>query len=469
MCKKIIAAILAAVMLVSLAACGSQGTSNNGGSNPDGPGIPDNPIVPVVYGLEKPEYPEMVQKPKEEDFKKSDGSIDWDGYRAANDEWYYNQLQREKYLGTYESKLEHYLRLAMTTFMKDDGKNNLACSPTNIFMALAMVAECAGGETRQEILDMLGAKDIEELRETAQALWTTNYNDDGQLTTLLGSSLWMNEKIGFNQDTVAKLAAHYYASSFHGDMEDQAFFEEFKKWLDEQTGGLLKDKISQLEPFDRYDVMVIATSIYFKGSWTDEFYPELNTTDKFHAKDSDIDVEFMHSSDNGLYYPGNGFGAINLPFNGNASMWIILPDEGVSPTELFADGRAQDFILGSEKSSEMRKIVLSLPKFDVSSSMQLKDALSEMGMKLAFTDAADFTPLTTDVGVYVSSVTHDARVKIDEEGCEAAAYTVITMATTSMPMEEEELEFNVNRPFIFVIAGADGLPMFIGTVNTPVE
>ena len=84
-------------------------------------------------------------------------------------------------------------------------------------------------------------------------------------------------------------------------------------------------------------------------------------------------------------------------------------------------------------------------------------------------DAAvsDFSPLTKDTAsVFVSQVKHAARVKIDEEGCEAAAYTVIAMCGSAMP-PKDEVEFVLDRPFLFAITGRDGLPLFIGIVNQP--
>ena len=53
---------------------------------------------------------------------------------------------------------------------------------------------------------------------------------------------------------------------------------------------------------------------------------------------------------------------------------------------------------------------------------------------------------------------------IDEEGCEAAAFTVISIDTRAM-MPEDIIEIKIDRPFVFAITGADGLPMFIGVVN----
>ena len=106
-----------------------------------------------------------------------------------------------------------------------------------------------------------------------------------------------------------------------------------------------------------------------------------------------------------------------------------------------------------------------MPKFDVSSSIALNNTLQELGVQAAFdAQAADFTPLT-DVPAFLSSVRQAARVKVDEEGVEAAAFTEMAVCTASLPMGEVEMK--LDRPFLFAIYDAGGLPLFVGTVLQP--
>ena len=82
-------------------------------------------------------------------------------------------------------------------------------------------------------------------------------------------------------------------------------------------------------------------------------------------------------------------------------------------------------------------------------------------------DKSDFTPLTEqEDGIFVSQASHAARVMVDEEGCIAAAYTVMAAAGAAMP-PEEEMDFVLDRPFIFVITSDSGMPLFAGIVNQP--
>ena len=53
---------------------------------------------------------------------------------------------------------------------------------------------------------------------------------------------------------------------------------------------------------------------------------------------------------------------------------------------------------------------------------------------------------------------------MDEEGCEAAAFTAMMYCGTAMP-PDERVEFKLDRPVLFALMGIDGLPLFYGVVN----
>ena len=159
-------------------------------------------------------------------------------------------------------------------------------------------------------------------------------------------------------------------------------------------------------------------------------------------------------------------------------MWFLLPEEGVTPEALLQDAELMAFLLLRNKGAWAQQntplVHLTIPKLDVSSDLELSEELQALGLTEVF-DAkrSDFTPLTRDVEeLYVSSVQHAARLKLDEEGCEAAAYTVIMVATEAAEIEEpepEEIYFVLDRPFLFVLTNADGLSLFVGLVNHPAE
>ena len=64
-------------------------------------------------------------------------------------------------------------------------------------------------------------------------------------------------------------------------------------------------------------------------------------------------------------------------------------------------------------------------------------------------------------GCYVSKAIHEAGIKVDNKGVEAAAYTIIEVARSSMPGAVMTLD----HPFAYSITDSSGLPLFVGVVN----
>ena len=289
------------------------------------------------------------------------------------------------------------------------------------------------------------------------------------MTSVLASSVWLDDGVGYVQKTLDTLAQDYYASSFSGEMGSDSYNKALQNWLNEQTGGLLQERASGLE-FTPETVMALATTIYYRAKWSQEFSKNQTSEDTFHADSGDITCEFMHSSGRGTYYWGEKFGAVNLPLRESGAMKLLLPDEGVTPEALLQDEEAMNFLLGGGEweNSKFLIVNLSVPKFDVSSDLNLNKSLQALGVTDVFDcDAADFSPVIENAdGVFLSRAEHAARVAIDEEGVTAAAYTVMMEAGAAMP-PDEKIDFTLDRPFVFAITSQDGLPLFIGVVNTP--
>ena len=113
-------------------------------------------------------------------------------------------------------------------------------------MALSMLAELTDGESRAQILTLLGSDSLEALRGQANALWNDHYSSDGATNSILASSLWLDEGVPFNQKTLDTLAETYYASSFQGNLGTEEMNQALQDWLNSQTGGLLQEQIGQL-------------------------------------------------------------------------------------------------------------------------------------------------------------------------------------------------------------------------------
>ena len=413
--------------------------------------------------LFKAEYPEMVQYPVNEDH-----TYTYEDYEA----WMNCKRERQPESKEYQNGIREFYEITMQEFLKDTQEQNKVYSPLNVYMALAMLAETTDGESRQQILDLLHIDSIDTLRNNAGILWNANYCDDGTVNSLLASSVWLSDKIAYNKDTLKSLADNYYASSFSGAMGSVEYNKMLQNWINEQTGGLLEEQAGNVQ-MDPLTVFGLATTVYFRAKWQNEFYAPNNTEMVFHAKSGDVATEFMHQSGTGIYYWGENFGAIARGLKNSGNMLLILPDEDVAVEDLLSDKEVQNFIFDHYAYENQKFLIVnqSVPKFDVVSDFSLIEGLKNLGVQDVFNaEEADFTPLlgenTLEDIVALNEAKHAARVMIDEEGCTAAAFTVMLAAGAARP-PEEKVDFVLDRPFLFVINGQDGQPLFVGIVNQP--
>ena len=478
--KRMISLLLTLCVLLSLCACGAAGVD----PAPVESGAAETPGTPAREAggedgsvLARGVYPSMAQRPRQEDYLKENGWEVDGAYFEAEQAWRKDLFALRDQPKGYADGLDPWFRSGIRQFLADAGGENRVVSPLNLTMALAMLSEVTDGETRRQLLDLLGAEDLEALRETAGSLWLQSYQDDGQTASLLASSLWLRQGTSYEQQALDNLAAYYYASAFRGEMGSAAYDALLQSWLNEQTGGLLKEQAAGLH-MEPETVLALATTIYFKAPWIGEFSPYLTEDGSFFGPDGEEQVPFLHGSREIPWYWGERFSAVALDMQNGGEMWFLLPEEGLSPEELLLDEELMDFLLLRDKNEwEKQKsplVRLTIPKFDVSSDLELSAGLRALGLTDAFDPkCSDFTPLTRELEeLYVSRVQHAARVKIDEEGCEAAAYTVIEVAAEEACIDEPEpevIEFILDRPFLFVITNAGGLPLFVGVVNRPVE
>ncbi len=444
-----IAAVLALVILIgALKPWVGSSLTPTGTTGPQ-PGTTPG-INPYLSLLSAPVYPEMVPYSDE----------NWTEWRES----IRNQYDQPE---GYADDLNAFFLRSIPEFLSAAEGENAICSPVNIYMALAMLAECTEGNSRQQILELLGADSITALRQQAGHVWNAHYRDDGIAKLLLGNSLWLDEAWNFRQDTVDILADSYYASVFRGDLGTDAINKDLQAWINEQTGGLLEEQAGNIE-LDPQTVLALASTIHYQVNWDGKFSKKNNTEGTFYSSKGDSAATFMNQSYAGSYYVGDGFTAVAKALEDGSNMWLILPDMGTTAEQLLSDGRALSLAMWLDTNITVSHpiINLSLPKFDVVSDADLVKSMHNLGVTDIFkVGVANLDGIHQDSprNVYISSISHAARVAIDEDGVVAAAFTMIAEAGTGLP--EDVVDFVVDRPFVFVITSPDGLPLFTGVVN----
>ncbi len=408
-----------------------------------------------------PTYPETVKAPgtdaSEEDY---DAWSDYNMDRLAASEG--NTAAMKAF---YQKTLAEVLGNSKAAGNSD---TNALYSPLNVYLALAMLTETTDGNSRQQLLDLLGEKSITSLRKRVGTLFTANYQDDGSCTSLLANSLWMNEDVSYKQETIDTLAKDHYAYAFAGQPGTTEMDEALRAWVNENTKDLLKEQAEELS-LDASTVLALVSTIYYKAAWEETFNSDLTKQQTFHVPSGDQKVDMMHTVATFPYYSGKNFTAIAMPMNNSGSMWVFLPKGDATPAELASDEEVLDLLTDSDSmnNASYPEVTLSFPKMDVVSDTDLMEDLRKLGVTDIFNAAkADFSPLMEDASnLAVTDIKHAARVKANEDGVEAAAFTAILINKTSLP--PEQVEFTVDRPFFFALTGYTGDLLFTGVVNNP--
>ena len=394
-----------------------------------------------------------------EEFLESDESFTW---------WTELRDRINKAYGLSYDMEDYNLELMSNVLVSD--KENTVCSPLNTYIAFSMLAEITEGNSRKQILDMLGCNDIQELRKTNKLLWESNYADTPVFKSVLANSLWMNEDIEYNKDTIKTLTDNYYASAFSGRPGSKEYSEALRMWTNYNTGDLLKDYTEGME-IKEDTVMELVSTIYFKAAWSNFFSKSLTQKETFHGVNGDTTVDMMHSSELTTYYSTDLFEAFALDMSDSGSMYFYLPKEGVDVNELASDEEVLKVLHHEYASNNPDKatdafVNMSVPKFNVSAQTELIDTLTKIGVTDVFDDSvADFSPLTKeDRDLFLSKVDHTAVVEIDEDGVTGAAFTEIAI-TEGAYIVDLNVDIVLDRPFMFIVKAEDGSVLFSGIVR----
>ncbi|MCR4722990.1 MAG: hypothetical protein K5629_04375 [Eubacteriales bacterium] len=373
---------------------------------------------------------------------------------------------------SYRAEMGSFYSSTMKAFLSGEKKQNRVYSPVNVYIALAMLAEITEGETRKQIADLLNEGGIDGLREKVGNILNSNSSDNPVLTCLINNSVWMNDSVRYNDDTVSNLSRYFRSEAFSVRMGDRAANKKIAAWINKNTGDLLSD-IVEVDT-DPLTALELISAIYYKASWKKAY--ELSDTSKevFHGEKKDVTVDMMHKSEDMRYYWGERFTAVSDSLEMDGDAYFFLPKKGISLNELLDDSEVWSVInervgnvsAGEPFGSRNTKVNLSLPRFRVSSKMDLIPALKDLGVKEVFDHGkADFSPLTPEAGnIGLDRIEHAAMAAMDEGGVLGTAYTEASIRFTSIMIPEKPVDFIVDRPFFFVITSRDGSLLFSGTV-----
>ena len=356
----------------------------------------------------------------------------------------------------------------------EDG--NIFYSPYSISLALAMTYAGARGETEAQMADTLNfGLPQEDLHPAFNSLdmelagrgeGAEGKDDEGFRLNIV-NAIWGQKDYEFLTAFLDTLAENYGAGlrvlDFINEPEPSRII--INDWVSEQTEGRIEDLIRKgmIDPMTR---LVLTNAIYFNAAWASTFDEDATREGTFHLIDGDeVTVPMMSQTNAFGYAEGDGYRLVELPYDGNElSMVILLPDSGDFGT--LESGLEFGKINEAVDDIQYQEVALTMPKFDIESSFDLKETLANMGMPVAFSAEADFSGMNGKQNLYISDVVHKAFVSLDEAGTEAAAATAVIVAETSMPMDPVSVD--VDCPFIFMIRDIEtGAILFVGRIMDP--
>ncbi len=353
---------------------------------------------------------------------------------------------------------------------KEQPGQNIFISPFSVSTVLQMVVNGAAGDTRTEMQRMLKTDELTPttLNATCKDL-NQSLNSQTNVILDLANAIWFKKEFHLKPGFVSVNKQFFQAELDGVDFTKPESAQTINGWADKSTRGKIKDVVSW--PFPPATKVILANAIYFKGKWEHPFEKRDTKPQAFHQVGGmEKQVPTMWQHGHFSYQAGSDFQAVQLPYaGGRLQMCLLLPAINSTPAKLLAglsNETWRDRILPQFRDHQG---TLALPRFKMECDVKLNDPLMALGMKQAFTGAADFSAMA-DEPLFVSEVKQNSFVEVNEEGTEAAAVTTVHMVGSAMPRPVELFEMIVDRPFVFVIEDSETQSiLFMGVVYDPVN
>lgn len=361
------------------------------------------------------------------------------------------------------------------------GDGNRMLSPYSAKMCLALLANGAEGETRQQILDAIGIEDLNVYNTDVKALLARYATYAGIMSLETANSLWINQtkfdgKGAFIPDY--QTAMQNYFSAEVREVTSKNSVEEVNAWVKDKT----KEKIDSIFTEDHREFsLALVNAVYFKAAWKNTFSQSLTAKGHFTNMDGNTSrIDFMQSTDDYGYYEGDGVRAVRIDYSRygtkdskdiyagkdcDFSMYILLCDDSDATLNV-------DAFLSAHAPFSSSYVQLKMPKFEMEYTVSLVDILKALGMTDAFdSEKADLGAMI-DLkklanNLYVSDTLQKTYINVDEKGTEAAAVTAIAVSEASFMVRDEPIEFTADKPFYFAVRdNTSGELLFVGRYET---
>lgn len=343
-----------------------------------------------------------------------------------------------------------------------NGRTEWFVSPLSLQFALGMLLNAAQGETADEICRTLGygAGETAEINTWSKLMLDQLPALDKKTDLSIADAIFVKKDVTLKAPYVQTVGDYYGAAIENLDFsQTSAAAKHINDWCSKQTKGMVPKVLEKTDPGA---LAYLINALYFKSEWREKFPKGSTASETFTDEAGNTGKVKMMKLDGKQFIYGENetFQFVHLPYgNGAFVMSVLLPKKGVTVHDVTVQLEKDQTALRFADNTE---VDLWLPRFESKYHIQLNDILSAMGMPRSFRPGADFTAMS-DRADYVDFVTQDAAVKVDEEGTEAAAVTVIGMVETALPISPKKAVFHADHPFLYLITETStGAVLFAG-------
>ena len=383
-----------------------------------------------------------------------------------------------KYVNMYQEVKPVRLTAEQTVFANDNNaftlnffqslngkmKNrSIVCSPLSITYVLSMVNDGATGTTEQELEQTLGFHKggIQAVNDYCKNLIDNLPHVDEKVQLNIANAIFVNDKYQLKKQFQQDMANYYDAKAEALDFSSPSTLGRINGWCDEKTRGMIPTILERVEPLT---VSYLLNAIYFKAEWASMFEKNETREETFTTPDGETRVPLMHQNVYMNYLRNDQYAAVSIPYgNGQWMMTVMLPEDGKTTDDvissLAASGWSTDFLKNPLREARRYAVDLKLPRFetafDTDDAGGLIELLMGMGIRRAFDgNSAEIPNMCENGDLYISMMKQKAKIKVNEEGSEAAAVTIAAVNFTSAVADTQEppkATFHANRPFVYVI------------------
>ncbi|MGD1872182.1 MAG: serpin family protein [Mastigocoleus sp.] len=353
-----------------------------------------------------------------------------------------------------------------TEVLLQEGEKNVFISPNSIATALALIYGGADGSTKEAMTKVLALQgmNLSEINSAYARLRDSLKNPDEKVTLAIANSLWTDEGSSLKPEFLQNSRNFFQAEVANLNFQQPDASDIINKWVKDNTKNRISKVIDRIDPSQ---VMLLVNAIYFKGSWSKEFNPNLTVDSPFYlASGKQKQHPMMSQKGDYRYYENEKFQAVSIPYGekGKVSFYVFLPKKDSSLKEFSKTLNPQNW---EKWMSSFRKKEgsINLPRFKIDYATNLNSVLNTLGMGEAFTQQANFSQMGNNLAI--SEVKHNTFIEVNEEGTEAAGTTSVGIVPTSFSADQP-FQMNVNRPFFCVIRdNQTGSILFMGSILEP--